>query len=132
MVGKLGLSEQRACRWVGVPRSVFRYWSCRADAGPLHQRLRTLTEQYPKYGYPTLYDLLKVEGLVQNLKRICRPYREEGLQVRNKRRNKLKRPCVPMLVPDKIYERCLMGDGFGCWISSMTSYASALVRLSMC
>lgn len=108
VVSKLGLSERRACRVVGVSRSVFRYRSCRPDDSPLRNRLKALAEQYPKYGYPTLHDLLKTEGLVQNRKRTYRLYREEGLQVRTKKRKKLKRPRVPMLVPDRINERWSM------------------------
>jgi putative transposase len=108
VVSKLGLSERRACRVVGLSRSVFRYQSCRADDDALRGRLKALAEQYPKYGYPTLHDLLKTEGLVQNRKRTYRLYREEGLQVRTKKRKKLKRPRVPMLVPDRINERWSM------------------------
>jgi putative transposase len=82
VVSELGLSERRACRVVGLSRSVFHYRSCRPGDSPLRQRLRTLAEQYPKYGYPTLHDMLKTEGLVQNRKRTYRLYCEEGLQVR--------------------------------------------------
>jgi putative transposase len=105
VVAKLDLSERRACRLVGVSRSVYRYRSCRPDDSPLRNRLKALAEQYPRYGYPTLHDLLKAEGLVKNRKRTYRLYREEGLQVRTKRCKKLKRPRIPMLVPNKTNER---------------------------
>ncbi len=68
-------------------------------------RLKSLAEQYPRYGYPTLHGLLKAEGLVQNRKRTYRLYREEGLQVRTKRRKKFVRPRVPMPVPGAVNER---------------------------
>ncbi|HEC17762.1 MAG TPA: transposase [Gammaproteobacteria bacterium] len=51
-----------------------------------------------------LHGLLRAEGLVQNAKRIYRIYREEGLQVRTKRRKKLQRPRVPMAVPNRVHE----------------------------
>lgn len=108
VVNKQGLSERRACRVVGLSRSVFRYQSCRAGDDVLRDRLKALAEQYPKYGYPTLHDLLKTEGLVRNRKRTYRLYREEGLQVRTKKRKKLRRPRVPMLVPDRVNERWSM------------------------
>jgi len=108
VVSKLGLSERRACRVVGLSRSVFRYQSCRAGDDVLRGRLKALAEQYPKYGYPTLHELLKTEGLVRNRKRTYRLYREEGLQVRTKKRKKLRRPRVPMLVPGRINERWSM------------------------
>jgi len=45
---------------------------------------------------------------VINPKRTYRIYREEGLQVRTKRRKKLNRPRVPMPVPNKVNERWSM------------------------
>lgn len=108
VVSQLGLSERRACRLLDLSRSVLRYQPVRADDGQLRNRLKALAEQYPKYGYPTLHDMLKAEGLVQNRKRTYRLYCEEKLQVRTKKRKKLKRPRVPMLVPNGINERWSM------------------------
>lgn len=71
----------------------------------LRTRLKRLAERYPRYGYPTLHDMLRAEGLVHNPKRTYRIYREEGLQVRRKRRKKLTRPRVPLAVPTRITER---------------------------
>lgn len=99
------VSERRACRLVGFSRSAA--WSRlkgRND-GPLRSRLKALAKQYPKYGYPTLHDMLVIEGRVINRKRTYRIYREEGLQVRTKKRKKLIRPRVPMLVPDTVNQR---------------------------
>ena len=62
-------------------------------------------EQFPRYGYPTLHSMLRLEGLVVNAKRTYRVYREEGLQVRTKRRKKLMRPRVPLSVPSTVNER---------------------------
>jgi putative transposase len=98
-------SERRACRLVGVSRSVA--W-CRLkgrDDSALRERLKALAEQYPRYGYPTLHDMLRATGHVTNHKRTYRIYREEGLQVRTKRRKKLTRPRVPTLVPDAANQR---------------------------
>lgn len=64
-----------------------------------------LQKAYPRYGYPTLHDMLKSKGWVINRKRTYRLYRDEGLQVRTKRRKKLYRPRVPMLVPSVANER---------------------------
>lgn len=108
VVSELGLSERRACRLLELSRSVLRYRSYRPDDSTLRGRLKALAEQYPKYGYPTLHDMLKTEGLVQNRKRTYRLYCEEGLQVRTKKRKKLKRPRIPMLVPNGINERWSM------------------------
>jgi putative transposase len=102
------IRERRACRLVGFSRSAA--WSqprVRDDA-TLRARLKTLAQKYPRYGYPTLHSMLRIEGLVQDPKRIYRLYREEGLQVRTKRRKKLTRPRIPMSVPSRANERWSM------------------------
>ncbi len=98
-------SERRACRLVGFSRSAAWYRLKGRDDADLRDRLKVLAERYPRYGYPTLHDMLKIEGRVINRKRTYRIYREEGLQVRTKRRKKLRRPRVPMLVPDAVNQR---------------------------
>ena len=52
--------------------------------------------------------MLRAEGVILNRKRTYRVYREEGLQLRTKRRKKLNRPRVPMPVPNKAIERWSM------------------------
>ena len=98
-------SERRACRLVGFSRSAAWCPLKGRDDGALRTRLKTLAEDYPRYGYPTLHDLLKTEGLVINAKRTYRLYREEGLQVRTKRRKKLTRPRIPLALPSALNER---------------------------
>ena len=98
-------SERRACRLVGFSRSAAWYRLKGRDDDALRTQLRALAERYPRYGYPTLHDMLRTEGLVVNPKRTYRIYREEGLQVRTKRRRKLIRPRVPMAVPSAVNQR---------------------------
>ena len=99
------VSERRACRLVGFSRSAaWRPLTGRNDAR-LRSRLKILAERYPKYGCPTLHDMLVIEGEVVNRKRTYRIYREEGLQVRRKRRKKLRRPRIPLSVPTRVNER---------------------------
>lgn len=99
------ISERRACRLAGFSRSAaWRPLAGRNDQA-LRARLKELAERYPRYGYPTLHDLLRAEGLVRNPKRTYRIYREEGLQVRRKRRKKLTRPRVPLVLPTAVNER---------------------------
>jgi putative transposase len=102
------VSERRACRITGFSRSAAWYRLKGRNDTALRSRLKALAEQYPRYGYPTLHDMLKIEGLVINPKRTYRIYREEGLQVRTKRRKKLTRPRIPMLVPDRVNARWSM------------------------
>jgi len=99
------VSERRACRLTGFSRSAAWYPLKERGDDALRSRLRTLAEHYPRYGCPTLHDMLRREGLVLNHKRTYRIYREEGLQVRTKRRKKLVRPRVPMALPKQVNER---------------------------
>ena len=102
------ISERRACRLTGFSRSAaWRPLQGRND-DVLRARLKSLAEQYPRYGCPTLHDMLVIEGQVANHKRTYRIYCEEGLQVRTKKRKKIVRPRVPMLVPDAVNPRWSM------------------------
>ena len=102
------VSERRACRLTGFCRSAaWRPLQGRNDAR-LRSRLKILAERYPKYGCPTLHDMLVIEGEVVNRKRTNRIYCEEGLEVRTKKRKKISRPRVPMLVPDSVNQRWSM------------------------
>lgn len=99
------VSERRACRLIGFSRSAAWYRLKGRNDRALRARLRALAEQFPRYGYPTLHDMLRMEGLVVNPKRTYRIYREEGLQVRTKRRKKLTRPRVALSIPSAVNQR---------------------------
>ena len=101
-------SERRACRVVGFSRSAMWRTLQGRDDQDLRSRLKTLAERYPRYGCPTLHEMLRAQGHVVNHKRTERIYCEEALQVRSKRRKKLIRPRVPMLVPDAVNQRWSM------------------------
>lgn len=89
LVDTYRVSERRACRALGWPRSTHRYRPCRDPALVLRTRLRDLAMSRPRYGYRRLWVLLRREGWPVNHKRVLRLYREEGLEVRTKRRRKL-------------------------------------------
>lgn len=98
-------SQRRACRLVGLSRSVMQYRPRPKQDEPLRQRLKELATQYPRYGYLMLHGMLAMEGLVINRKRTYRLYCEANLQVRTRRRKKLIRPRIPMMVPDRPGQR---------------------------
>jgi len=95
-VEDLGLSQRRACRLVGIARSVARYQRRSVEAPGLRERLRTLAAERRRYGYRRLWVLLRREQFVVNHKRVYRLYREEGLAVRRRKR---KRMCGTSRVP---------------------------------
>ncbi len=90
------LSERRACRVLGLSRSVQRYRSVADDQVALRLRLRDLAASRVRYGYRRLHVLLQREGWRVNHKRVYRLYRSEGLALRRKTRKKrLSWPRVP-------------------------------------
>ena len=91
------VSERRACRVAGVPRSSCRCRSVARDQTALRLRLRDLAATRVRYGYRRLHVLLQREGWRVNHKRVYRLYREEGLGIRVKRRRK--RASVPRILP---------------------------------
>jgi putative transposase len=76
------VSERRACRALGVPRSTLRYVGVgRERDEALLLRVRELAREHPRYGYRRITALLKREGWSVNRKRVHRLWRREGLKV---------------------------------------------------
>jgi putative transposase len=78
------VSIRRACHAVPVDRSTYHYRSKRAGQAPLSRRIKEIAETRVRYGYRRIHVLLRREGWPVNVKRVCRLYREQGLQLRNK------------------------------------------------
>jgi len=79
-------SVRRACRYLGLPRSTYRYV---AQPVPdrrqqLHQRIVALSWAYPRYGYRRIRSALAKEGWTVSRKQVQRIRRREGLKVRPK------------------------------------------------
>jgi len=86
---RLGLSERRACRYVGQHRSTQRREPCVAkDDAALRGRLREISRQRPRWGYRRAHATLRQEGWTVNRKRVQRLWREEGLRVTLRRRKR--------------------------------------------
>jgi len=84
-VQTLDVSERRACRVVGQPRSTQRYHKRPADDEDfLTSRIIELASQYGRYGYRRVTALLRNEGWIVNHKRVERIWRSEGLKVPQK------------------------------------------------
>lgn len=50
--------------------------------------MKEIIEKHKSWGYPTLHDILRREGLVMNPKRTWRIYRENGLSLKVRKRHK--------------------------------------------
>ena len=84
-----GLSRRRACRLIGIARSVVERDPRRTrNEERLRERLRVLAGERRRFGYRRLHELLRREGFRVNHKRIERLYREEKLAIRRRGRQK--------------------------------------------
>ncbi len=57
--------ERRVCDLIEVPRTTYRYRSCRND-NALRERLVELAREKPRYGYRRLHILLRREAIKVN------------------------------------------------------------------
>ncbi|QDU71557.1 hypothetical protein Pan265_14070 [Mucisphaera calidilacus] len=79
------MSERRACKTLGQPRSTQRYApSERDDEKPLTRRIIDPAAAFGRYGYRRITALLRREGWRVNHKRVERIWKREGLKVPKK------------------------------------------------
>ena len=86
---RFGVSERRACRVVGQPRSTQRLRPRpRPEERRLLARMLALVRRHPRYGYRRIWALLRREGWRVNRKRVYRLWRRQGLKIPKKLRKK--------------------------------------------
>jgi transposase InsO family protein len=79
------VTERRACRVLGQPRTTQRYQPIVVDdEAALTTAIVRLASQYGRYGYRRVTALLRAEGWQVNHKRVERIWRREGLKVPSK------------------------------------------------
>ena len=109
-----GVSERRAIRFTGFPRSTMRYKSLSDPQEELRKRIKELAAQRVRWGYRQIHTLLQREGWMVNRKRVQRLYREEGLAVRRKgkkRRSQAPRPVrEPLGRPNERWSMDFVSD----------------------
>ncbi len=89
----------------------------------LRERIIELAGERRRFGYRRLHILLLREGMNVNHKAVHRIYREEGLQVRRRKRKRIgPADRQPIELPEKINVRWsmngLIGTACGCTLSS--------------
>ena len=85
---RLGYSERRVCRALGVSRTTARRKPAQSKLNlRLLERILELVRVNPRFGYRRIHALLRREGWKINLKRVHGIWRREGLRV-PKRQNK--------------------------------------------
>ncbi|WP_245866544.1 IS3 family transposase [Oceaniglobus roseus] len=101
VVATHGVSQRRACQALAVDRSSVRYRSVRPDDAEARAAMKAVAAERRRFGYRRVHIMLERQGIMMNLKKLRRLYREEKLQVR--RRGGRKRALGtrrPMLLPD--------------------------------
>lgn len=87
MQAQTKISERRACRLVGISRTVLHYQPVEsANTVALRTRLVELAAERRRFGYRRLHALVRREGIEANHKRIYRLYSQAGLAVRRRRK----------------------------------------------
>ena len=114
------VSIRRACQALPVDRSSYHYRSKRSGQAVLMKRIKEIAETRVRYGYRRIHVLLRREGWLVNTKRVCRLYREMGLQLCNKSPKRRVKAQLPTIA-----HRRRKPTRSGRWISSTTSYSTA-------
>ena len=84
-----GVSRRRACKVIGIHRSTERRQSYREIAAlELKERIITLSERFPRFGYRKIFDRLKTEGIRIGRERVRLLRKQEGLSVVKKQKRK--------------------------------------------
>jgi putative transposase len=87
MQEKTPISERRACRLVGLSRTVLHYEPKQQPGNvQLKSRLVELAGERRRFGYRRLHALIRREGMHANHKRVYRLYGEAGLAVKQRRK----------------------------------------------
>ena len=95
-----GLSQRQACRITKCPRRTVQYRSQRVDRDlPVRERLRFYAGRRLRAGWRMLKIFLRREGMVMNDKRLRRIYREEQLQVKVRKRRRVRLVRGPITPP---------------------------------
>ena len=101
-----GCSQRNALRVVKMSASTYLYKPVKNDDQALTMRIKDITATRVHYGYRRVHVLLRREGYLDNVKRVYRLYRQEGLSLRLKRprRNKAAKLRQPKALAHAINE----------------------------
>lgn len=109
-----GVSAVRACALVGYTRSNLYYHRKSKDDELLKERLQELAAARPRWGWRRLQILLQRERVQAGEHRIRRVYRQLGLQVRPRKKRKVRyvrgNAIAPVLAPNERWSLDFMHD----------------------
>ena len=104
--GKHGVSQRRACCVLSVDRSSVRYRRIRSDDAYIREAMKKIAFERCRFGYRRIHVMLERQGIVMNLKKLRRLYREEKLAVRKRKgRKRALGSRRPLILPSRANER---------------------------
>jgi putative transposase len=111
-----GVSQRRACEVLSVDRSSVRYRSVRPDDADIREAMKLVASERRRFGYRRIHVMLDRQGIVMNLKKLRRLYREEKLTVRKrggrKRALGTRRPLALPSRPNERWSLDFVSDAF--------------------
>ena len=114
MVERFDTSVRRACRCVGVSRSVYAYETEPVDDTPVIDALAALVGRFSRYGFRKLFKLLRTAGHSWNHKRVYRVYCLMKLNQRRRHKKRYKpeapQPLVQPIRPNQSWSMDFMSD----------------------
>ncbi|MCK8360315.1 IS3 family transposase, partial [Erwinia amylovora] len=84
-----GLSIRQACRSLNLSSTVYHYRPDTTRDEPVFTALQAASERYPRYGFPTLFQVLRRQGYQWDHKGIHRIYCLLKLNFRRKGKQRL-------------------------------------------
>lgn len=108
------ISERRACRLLGLSRSVKRYEHKSRDDSEVIEALTDLAERHPRFGFRKLFVLLRKSGKPWNHKKVWRVYCAMKLNLRRrfKKRYRSEAPVTLLqpIRPNQAWSADFMSD----------------------
>ncbi len=104
------ISERRACRVIGLSRSVYRYQVQRPDDTTIKTALMVLAEQHRRWGFGKMMDWLRQQEYTWNHKRVYRVYCALGLNLRVKPKKRLPTRHPKPLAQPTVVNHCWSVD----------------------
>ena len=106
VVQEHGVSQRRACEVLSVDRSSIRYRSIRSDDACIREAMKKVASERRRFGYRRIHVMLDRQGIIMNVKKLRRLYREEKLTVRKRGgRKRALGTRRPLALPSRSNER---------------------------
>lgn len=90
MLEGFGLSVRKACKILGINRTTFLYQGKEKDDSKILEKMKAILAKHPRAGSNTITMYLHKDGVKINHKRIERLYKENKMQLKNRKTGRKK------------------------------------------